>query len=102
MRRVELPNNKSFKTEDSKETILENMKQPDAMSYIAQNGLYLNDDEFREMLFEPYKVVDEEEEEFNEMCEIHREMDEEAHGKALDEASKYGSRRKPYNKRKKK
>jgi len=63
MRRVELPQNKSFRTEDSKETILENMKQPEAMSYIAQNGLYLNDDEFREMLFEPFKVVDEEDDE---------------------------------------
>jgi hypothetical protein len=76
MRRVELPQNKSFKTNDNKETILERMKQPDAMCYIAQNGLYLTDDEFRDMLFEPYKVIDEEEEECLEMCEIMGRMDD--------------------------
>jgi hypothetical protein len=70
MRRVELPQNKSFKTHDSKETIHECMRQPDAMCYIAQNGLYLTDDEYRDMLFEPYNVIDEEEEECLEMCSI--------------------------------
>jgi hypothetical protein len=76
MRRVELPQNKSFKTNDSKETIHKSMRQPDAHCYIAQHELYLTDDEYENMMFEPYKVIDEDEEYFEEMCRIHGEMDD--------------------------
>lgn len=84
--RVILHNGKSFETEDDIEIIIKKLETFNAFVYITQQGLYLNDHDFIEIMHESYDIVNDAQLQAE---ELHKFYSEESDRECY-EATKYG------------